>query len=71
MQIHFCTVNTRFFSFFYCMYFYCIYLCIGLLYIVHTNHVTSCSCKNVAGLYFDGFCYYVMYNIHNLHAIFF
>ena len=29
------------------------------------------SCKNVTGLYFDGFCYYVMYNIHNLHTIFF
>ena len=29
-------------------------------------------CKNVTSLYFDGFCYSVMYiYIHDLHAIFF
>ena len=55
------------------MYFYCIYLFIGLLYKMYIQPMSlACICKHVTSLYFDGFCYSVMYiYIRDLHAIFF
>ena len=48
--------------FIYCTTVYCTYI---------QTMSLACICKNVTNLYFDGFCYSVMYiNIHDLHAIF-
>ena len=75
MQIHFCTGNMFFFKLFIvsivCNFIVFIYLldyCI--LYIQPMS--LACICKHVTNLYFDFFCYSVMYiYIRDLHAIFF